>query len=117
MPKATVNLNVGWKLLQHRKHELKLYGSGRYTSSKWLLKTEFVLLPNFDVDVITSETRLSDTFIMDAGLKYTYANRLTLALDCENLLDTDHFLAGPSYYMYAYHERGRNLMVSASYTF
>jgi outer membrane receptor protein involved in Fe transport len=62
-------------------------------------------------------TRLSDTFIMDAGLKYTYANRLTLALDCENLLDTDHFLAGPSYYMYAYHERGRNLMVSASYTF
>ena len=54
---------------------------------------------------------------MDAGLKYTYANRLTLALDCENLLDTDHFLAGPSYYMYAYHERGRNLMVSASYTF
>ena len=117
VPKATVNLNVGWKLLQHRKHELKLYGSGRYTSSKWLLKTEFVLLPNFDVDVITSETRLSDTFIMDAGLKYTYANRLTLALDCENLLDTDHFLAGPSYYMYAYHERGRNLMVSASYTF
>ena len=117
VPKATVNLNVGWKLLQHRKHELKLYGSGRYTSSKWLLKTEFVLLPNFDIDVITSETRLSDTFIMDAGLKYTYANRLTLALDCENLLDTDHFLAGPSYYMYAYHERGRNLMVSASYTF
>ena len=117
VPKATVNLNVGWKLLQHRKHELKLYGSGRYTSSKWLLKTEFVLLPNFDVDVITSETQLSDTFIMDAGLKYTYANRLTLALDCENLLDTDHFLAGPSYYMYAYHERGRNLMVSASYTF
>jgi iron complex outermembrane receptor protein len=117
VPKATVNLNVGWKLLQHRKHELKLYGSGRYTSSKWLLKTEFVLLPNFDIDVITSETLLSDTFIMDAGLKYTYANRLTLALDCENLLDTDHFLAGPSYYMYAYHERGRNLMVSASYTF
>ena len=117
VPKAMVNLNVGWKLLQHRKHELKLYGSGRYTSSKWLLKTEFVLLPNFDIDVITSETRLSDTFIMDAGLKYTYANRLTLALDCENLLDTDHFLAGPSYYMYAYHERGRNLMVSASYTF
>ena len=117
VPKATVNLNVGWKLLQHRKHELKLYGNGRYTSSKWLLKTDYEITPDFDINLITSESRLSDTFVMDAGLKYTFANRLTVALDCENLLDTDHFLAGPDYHMYAYHERGRNLMVSASYTF
>ena len=117
VPKATVNLNVGWKLLQHRKHELKLYGNARYAGSKWLLKTEYEITPDLDINFFTSELRLSDTFVMDAGLKYTYASRLTLALDCENLLDTDHFLAGPTYYMYAYHERGRNLMVSASYTF
>ena len=117
VPKTTVNLNVGWKLLQHRKHELKLYGNARYTSSKWLLKTEFVLTPDYEIDIITTETQLGATFVMDAGLKYAYNNRLTLALDVENLLDTDHFLAGPNYYMYTYHERGRNLMVSASYTF
>ena len=64
-----------------------------------------------------NEAKIDGTFVMDAGLKYAFANRLTLALDCENLLDTDRYLTCPTYYMYAYHERGRNLMVSASYAF
>lgn len=116
VPKTTVNLNVGWKLLQHRKHELKLYGIARYTSSKMLQMVDYSQMTE-DGDFFFNEAKLDGTFVMDAGLKYAYANRLTLALDCENLLDTDRFLTSPDLYMYAYHERGRNLMVSASYTF
>lgn len=118
VPKTTVNLNVGWKLLQHRKHQLKLYGNARYTSSKMMQMTDFSQVDK-DGNFIVTEAKLDGTFVMDAGLKYAYANRLTLALDCENLLNADRFLTGPSQdlYMYAYHERGRNLMVSASYTF
>jgi len=118
VPSATVNLSAGWKLIRHDRHELKLYGNARYTGSKLLKKTSFDFdFVEKDIIIVISEARLSDTFIMDAGLKYTYNNRLTLALDVENLLDTDHYLTGPAYYMYPYNERGRNLMVSASYTF
>jgi len=116
VPKTTVNLNVGWKLLQHRKHELKLYGNARYTSSKMMQTIDYSQMTE-DGNFLFNEAKLDGTFVMDAGLKYAFANRLTLALDCENLLDTDRFLTCPTLYMYAYHERGRNLMVSASYTF
>ncbi len=116
VPKTTVNLNVGWKLLQHHKHELKLYGNARYTSSKMLQMIDYSQMTE-DGYFLFNEAKIDGTFVMDAGLKYAYANRLTLAIDCENLLDTDRFLTSPTLYMYAYHERGRNLMVSASYTF
>ena len=98
--------------------ELKLYGNARYTSLKLMQMTDFSQVDK-DGNFLVTETKLDGTFVMDAGLKYDYANRLTLALDCENLLNADRFLTGPSQnlYMYAYHERGRNLMVSASYTF
>lgn len=60
---------------------------------------------------------LNSTFVIDAGIKYTYKKRLSLSIDCENLMDTDRFLSGPSYVMYPYYERGRNLMISVSYKF
>ena len=116
VPRVTVNLNAGWKFLQLRHHELKLYGNARYNGGRLLSKT-FFGIEDDDLIEYSSESWIGAAFVMDAGLKYTYNNRLTLALDCENILDTDHFLTGPNYYMYAYHERGRNLMVSASYNF
>jgi iron complex outermembrane receptor protein len=63
------------------------------------------------------EYDLNSTLVVDAGIKYTFNHRLSLSLDCENLMDTDHFLSRPEFMMFPYYERGRNLIIAASYQF
>lgn len=108
VPRLTFNVNVGWKVLQHESHQLKLYGNAHYTGSKVIKPNPVNKIPDYKVN---------PTCIFDAGIKYTYKQRTAIAIDCENVFNTDRFLAGMQYGMYPYYQRGRNIMVSASYTF
>jgi len=54
--------------------------------------------------------------ILDAGVKYTYNKHISLALDCENVFNTDRYVVGPAWSMYPNYLRGRNLMTSISFT-
>ena len=118
VPKMTANLNIAYKLLDKKKHELKIYGNAKYTGIKTLSKNVSSIFKTLlEMKRETEEYDLSSTLVVDAGIKYTFNQRLTLSLDCENLMDTDHFLARPEFTMFPYYERGRNLMVAASYHF
>jgi len=115
VPKVTANLNIAYKLLDKHRHELKIYGNAKYTGRKTLSKfsRELGMAPGRK----KQDYNLNSTLAVDAGIKYTYNQRLSLSADCENLMDTDRFFSGPDFMMFPYYERGRNLIVAASYQF
>ena len=118
VPNMTANLNIAYKLLDKKKHELKIYGNAKYTGTKTLTKdVTNILRTSLEMTREVEEFDLSSTLVVDAGIKYTFNHRLSLSLDCENLMDTDHFLARPEFTMFPYYERGRNLIIAASYQF
>ena len=118
VPNMTANLNIAYKLLDKKKHELKIYGNAKYTGTKTLTKdVTNIFKTSLEMTREVQEYDLSSTLVVDAGIKYTFNHRLSLSLDCENLTDTDHFLSRPEFTMYPYYERGRNLMIAAAYQF
>ena len=115
VPKMSANLNIAYRLLDNGKHELKIYGNAKYTGCKTLSKTDY---SGIRMDLEKPQYyNLNSTFAVDAGIKYTFNQRLSLSADCENLTDTDRFLSRAALIMYPYYERGRNLMIAASYRF
>ena len=115
VPKMTANLNIAYKLLNNGKHELKIYGNAKFTGCKTMSKTDYNPI-RIDIEE-PQYYDLNSTFAVDAGIKYTFNQRLSLSADCENLTDTDRFLSRAALIMYPYYERGRNLMIAASYQF
>lgn len=115
VPKMTANLNIAYKLLNNGKHELKIYGNAKFTGCKTMSKTDYNPI-RIDIEE-PQYYDLNSTFAVDAGIKYTFNQRLSLSADCENLTDTDRFLSRAALIMYPYYERGRNLMIAASYRF
>ena len=112
VPHMTTNLNIGWKVINRPKHQLKVCANANFCGSKIMQRIEYVE----DFTPTINSQRLNSTLVFDAGVKYTYNRQLQIALDCENLLNTDRFLLGPAFSMYPMHQRGRMLMGSVSIT-
>lgn len=106
VPHFTLNLHGAWKLLQKTNHEIKIYGHSAYTGRKL----------NYTMSE-ESDFFIKDKLLFDLGFKYRYKQRLQLSFDCENILDTDHYLSGPSFTYVPEFQRGRSLMASISYQF
>ena len=106
VPHFTLNLHGAWKLLQRKNHELKFYGNAAYKGS---------LLAGADVEEMDFYT--DPKIIFDLGLKYQYHQRLSLAIDVENILNTDHYMGNLCYQDAPMFQRGRTLMGSISYAF
>lgn len=106
VPHFTLNLHGAWKLLQSKSHQLKVYGHTSYTGRKlnFQLKEE----RDFYVD---------GKILFDLGIKYSFMQRLQVAFDCENILNTDHYICGPNIQGIPHFQRGRSLMASFSYQF
>lgn len=111
VPHLTANLNVGYQLIKHKMHALKIYGNAKYEGSK-LMNSHYT-----EDGTSLQEKYLDKTVIFDLGAKYIFNGRLQLAVDCENILDTKRYLTGADFNMYPYRQRGRNLIASIAYTF
>ena len=106
VPHLTLNLHGAYKLLQTNNHELKLHGHISYTGRQ----------------LNETNTEKNDYYVkaqtlFDLGVKYTYRQKIKLSLDCENLLNSDHYLCGTTYNLHPSFQRGRTLMASISYQF
>ena len=106
VPHFTLNLHGAYKLLEAANHELKVYGHASYEGRK----LNFTLFEKDDYYV-------NGTMLFDLGLKYSYRQHLQLTLDCENLLNTDRYLAGPNSQFHPLFQRGRSLMASVAFSF
>ena len=106
VPHFKLNLHGAWKLLQGKIHELKVYGTASYTGKS------LTLVGYEDQDYYTDPS-----LIFDLGLKYQYRQYLTLALDVENILNTDHYICGLLTQDAPMFQRGRTLMGSISFAF
>lgn len=107
VPHLTLNLHGAYKFLQTDNHEFKLYGHVSYTGRK-LNQTNYEKEDYY----VKAQT------LFDLGIKYTYHQRLKLSLDCENLLNTDHYLCGPIIdKRHPIFQHGRTFMASISYQF
>lgn len=106
VPHLTFNMHGAWKMLQGKNHELKFYGNAAYRGSYLICG-----------DTEEKDFYADPTMIIDLGLKYQYRQRLTLALDVENILNTDHYLGSLLYQDAPMFQRGRTLMGSISYAF
>ena len=106
VPHFTLNLHGAWKVVQGKKHEVKVYGHSTYIGRK--LNYEMSEDKDFFVD---------GNLLFDLGVKYQYKQRLQLSLDCENILDTDSYVCGPNLQLAPKFQRGRTLMASLSYRF
>ena len=107
VPHFTLNLHGAYNLLQTANHELKIHGHVSYTGRQ--LSQTYYEKEDFYVKAKT---------LFDLGIKYSYRQRLKLSLDCENILNTDHYLCGPTIdYTHPIFQRGRTIMGSLSYHF
>lgn len=106
VPHFTLNLHGAYKLLEAKNHELKVYGHASYEGRK----LNFTLSEDDDYYV-------NGTVLFDLGMKYSYRRHLQLSLDCENLLNTERYLTGPSSQVHPLFQRGRTLMASIAYSF
>jgi len=61
--------------------------------------------------------RLLHLIIIIAGINYAYDKWLKLSLDCENIFNTNQFLAGPQYNMFPQFDRSRTIMGTIAFTF
>lgn len=113
VPNQTANLNLGWKVIDNESHQLKIYGNAKYTGKTLVQEKGF----DDSGTLVNTDYYLKRRVIFDLGIKYTYDNHLQIACDCENLLNTDHYIAGPEWTMYPYYQRGRTVMASISYLF
>ncbi|MBQ2210604.1 MAG: TonB-dependent receptor [Prevotella sp.] len=113
VPHLTANLNVGYKLITQKNHTLKVYGNANLQGSKLMSVNKDDGYSSF----VYTDSRIDKTLVSDLGIKYTFKERLQLALDCENIFDTDRFITGPELNMFAYHQRGRTLMGSVAISF
>lgn len=114
VPNITVNMNIAYKFLQHKKHELKARVNAHLTGSK--------LLQEHDLDPatytsFTVSSKLDERMQFDAGINYAYDKWLKLSLDCENIFNTNQFLAGPQYNMFPQFDRSRTIMGTIAFTF
>ena len=107
VPHMTLNLHGAWKLMQKKFHELKVYGLSKYVGKKL----------NYRENGEEDDFFVDGKFIFDIGVKYRYKQRLQLAFDCENVLDTDFYFCGPNMMNIPDLQRGRTLMASLSYQF
>ncbi|MBO6143656.1 MAG: TonB-dependent receptor [Prevotella sp.] len=112
VPNQTANLNVGWKLINHPRHQLKLYGNIHYMGKTLVQTRKFVKSEDVEEDYY-----LNRRVLFDAGIKYSYNQHLHLALDCENLFNTASYVTGPAWTMYPEKLRGRNVMASVAVSF
>ena len=106
VPHFTLNLHGAYKLLETNNHQLKVYGHASYEGRKL----------NF-TDYEEDDYYVNATMLFDLGLKYSYRQHLQLTLDCENLLNTERYLAGPNPYQHPLFQRGRSLMASVAFSF
>ena len=106
VPHFTFNLHGAYKLLKTAHHEFKIHGHVSYIGRQ-LNQTNRV----------EDDYYLKAQTIFDLGVKYSYRQRLKLSLDCENLLNTDRYLCGPTESTYPIFQRGRTLMASIAYSF
>lgn len=112
VPNLTANLNLAWKLVDNKKHQLKIYLNTYFQNSKLLTSEEFM-----EDGWTVNTTKLDAQCIFDTGVKYTYNNCLQLSFDCENILNSDRFVVGPSINLYPYYQRGRTIMGTLSVQF
>lgn len=113
IPHVTANLNMAWKLIEQKRHLLKIHGNLQYTGRIIMLNEVYDPKTTTFSDETTS---VKGNVYLDLGLKYTFNNRLHLSFDCENVLNTDHFITGPDSSMFPQYKRGRNIMGSIAYT-
>ena len=106
VPHFTLNVHGAWKLVQGKTHELKVYGHSNYIGRK--LNYQIMSEDDFFID---------GKWLFDLGIKYGYKQRLQISLDCENILNTDHYICGPNIQFTPKFQRGRTLMASLSYQF
>jgi iron complex outermembrane receptor protein len=106
VPAFTLNLHASWKLLQGSSHSLKVYGHTAYTGRRL----------NF-TDYEDTDYYVNGKAVVDLGAKYSYRQLLHLSVDCENVLNTDRYLCGPTINNIPLQQRGRTLMTSIAVHF
>ncbi len=106
VPHFTLNLHGSYKLMQKQNHQIKIYGHASYTGRKLNFREEEEL--DYYVD---------GKLLFDLGIQYRFHQNLQLALDCENICNTDHYICGPNYQNSPHFQRTRTLMASISYQF
>lgn len=105
VPSIIGTLSGELRLFKYQRHDLWLTGNARYTSET---------LNKANSRISTSEDfYLGSRAIVDLGMRYHYNNRITLAVDCENMLNTSYFVGGSFYVPYQY--QGRTLMGTISF--
>lgn len=107
VPHLTLNLHGAWKLIERKRHEVKVYGHASYIGKKL----------NFQPYGEEYDFWVDAKMLFDLGVKYCYNQRLQVSLDCENIFDTYNYVCGPSYMSVPVFQRGRTLMASISYQF
>jgi len=105
VPHLTLNLHGAWKLIERKRHEVKVYGHSSYIGRKL----------NFQPNGEDLDYWMDAKILFDLGVKYCYNQRLQVSLDCENIFDTYNYICGPSYQSVPIFQRGRTLMASISY--
>ena len=103
VPHFTANLHGSYQLLQTSNHALKVYGTASY-------RNRILNYGSFE----ETDFYISDKLRFDLGVKYSYRQNLGIALDCENIFDTDLYVCGPNYRKHPLFQRGRTLMASIS---
>ena len=106
VPHFTMGLSGAYKFFQTASHELKVYGHASYIGRQ-LIQT----------NVVKDDYYLKAQALFDLGIKYSYRQRLNISLDCENLLNSDHYVVEPISDRHPIFQRGRTLMASVAYTF
>ena len=105
IPHFTLNFHGAYKLIQGNSHELKIYGHSSYTGSKL----------NYNHVEEAGDFYVDRKLLFDLGILFRYKNRFQLTVDCENILNTDHYICGPNNHYAPYFQRGRSLMAAVSY--
>ena len=104
VPHFTMNLYGAYKLIQTDSYEFKVYGHASYIGRRLNLTGRME-----DDYYVKAEA------LFDLGIKYSYRQRLTFSLDCENLLNSDRYLCGPVDMMHPLFQRGRTLMATMAF--
>ena len=107
VPHFTMNLHGAYKLIKDKSNELKIYGHSSYIGRKL----------NYSNEDEAKDFYVDGKLLFDLGILYRFKNRFQLTLDCENILNTDHYICGPNDHFAPYFQRGRSLMASVSYQF
>ena len=113
VPHFTANLNMAWKAIDTRRHQLKLYGNANFTGKKIFMYNDLELYGQW----IEKGDELKPQFVIDLGMKYTYNSWLQLSADCENVTNTTRLITGPAFNMYPQYQRGRTLMGTLAVSF